>query len=712
MKFAKLWTGLSLALLMQSAPLLAKQTTEVDIAKMPVPVLAPESYHRPENRYITALLTQYHYKKPELNDGFSAQVYESYLESLDPAKTYFVASDIRRFDKYKNQLDEALSQGDLTAAYDIYNLYVKRWLERYDYALSLLKTPMDFTSDEMLNVDREQIPWAANTAELNEFWRKRVKNDALNLKLAGKEWKEIADLLGKRYTAAKKQMLQTKSEDVFARYMNAFATTLEPHTNYFSPRNAENFEIEMKLSVEGIGAMLSAEDVYTKIVYLVTAGPAEKSKQLATDDKIIGVGQGADGPITDVVGWRLDDVVDLIRGQAGSTVRLEVLPATAGADAKSKFVVLTREKVKLEDEAAKSRVIEVSDNGKKKRIGIIKLPKFYIDFAARYAGDANYRSTTRDVRKLLVELKKQNVDGVVMDLRNNGGGALNEAAELTGLFIERGPVVQVRNARNKKTVLGDSDPELIYDGPLAVLVNRFSASASEIFAGAIQDYGRGLVIGEKTFGKGTVQSIFDLNQMMDNLGVKTDAKLGQVKYTVDKFYRINGGSTQHKGVVPDIGLPSLFDENEYGESSEKNALPWDQIAATEFRSAGDLRDTLPALQQSHSKRIATDREFAFLAEDIKTYRERKDDKTVSLNEVTRRKQRAEDDAKTLARENQRRAAKSLPPLKAVDEIARKDRDEDSEDDAWLNESAQIVAEFAGLRRSAKHIADAGERRAE
>ena len=531
------------------------------------------------------------------------------------------------------------------------------------------------------------------------------RSDALNLKLAGKDAKAIADVLSKRYTAAKKQILQSKSEDAFSRYMNAFASTLEPHTNYFSPRNAENFEIEMKLSVEGIGAMLSSEDVYTKVVYLVTAGPAEKSKQLSPDDKIIGVAQG-DGPITDVIGWRLDDVVDLIRGQAGTSVRLEVLPASAGADGKTKIVSLTREKVKLEDEAAKSSVIEVKDGGKTKKIGVVTLPKFYIDFAARYQNDPNYRSTTRDVRKLLEGLKAQHVDGVVIDLRNNGGGALVEAAELTGLFIGKGPVVQERNARDKRMVLGSPDGGAIYTGPLAVLVNRFSASASEIFAGAIQDYGRGLIIGEKTFGKGTVQTIYDLNQVAQN---PDDNKYGQLKYTVAKFYRVNGGSTQHKGVLPDIVLPSLFTIDEYGESSEKNALPWDQIPATDFHTVGEVTDVLPALVTEHNQRVAKEREFTFLQDDIKVYRQQKAEKTVSLNETKRRAQRTEDDARTLARENERRAAKGLPALKSVDEIVKKDANKDDHEyDAWLNESAHVLVDYADLKQSIKRVADTGE----
>lgn len=705
MKFASLWMGLGLALVVNATPLAAKPVQDVDISKMSLPVLAPEIYHRQENRLITAILTQNHYKKPVLNDRFSEQVYQAYLEALDPAHIYFLASDIKGFDTYQHKLDEALTEGDLSAAYAMYNRYISRWLERYDYALGLLKQPLDFSADEQFDVDREHVPWAVAEAELNEFWRKRVKYDALNLKLAGKDQKAIVDVLTKRYTAAKKQILQSKSGDAFARYMNAFATTLEPHTNYFSPRNAENFEIEMKLSVEGIGAMLSTEDVYTKVVYLVTAGPAEKSKQLAPDDKIIGVAQGNE-PITDVIGWRLDDVVDLIRGQAGSDVRLEVLPASAGADGKTKIVSLTREKVKLEDEAAKSSVLEVKEGGKTKKIGVIKLPKFYIDFAARYQNDPNYRSTTRDVRKLIEDLKTQKVDGIVMDLRNNGGGALIEAAELTGLFIGKGPVVQERNTRDKRMILGATESEVMYDGPLTVLVNRFSASASEIFAGAIQDYGRGLIIGEKTFGKGTVQTIYDLNQVVQG---NDELKLGQLKYTVAKFYRVNGGSTQHKGVQPDIVLPSLFEPDEYGESAEKNALPWDQIPPTDYQVAGEVQDVVPQLMNAHNKRITRDREFGFLMEDIQVYRQQKAEKSVSLNEVKRRQQRAEDDAKTLARENERRVGKGLPALKSVDEIVKKnERDENNEDDAWLNETAHILVDYADRRQAAKRIADTGK----
>ncbi|MBI2381066.1 MAG: carboxy terminal-processing peptidase [Gammaproteobacteria bacterium] len=708
MKAVSLLKVLGLALLSLGPLAETRAGDEPELGRMPVPALAPQAYHKQENRYITALLTLYHYKKPVLNDEFSAQVFDNYVDSLDPSKSYFLAEDLRSFEAYRQRLDEALGEGDLVPAYAIHNRFISRWLERYDYALGQLNKPMDFTVDESLVVDREDASWPANVNELNELWRKRVKNDALNLKLAGKSSTEIQDLLRKRYQTAKKQMLQTKSEDVFGRYMNAFASSVEPHTNYFSPRNAENFEIEMKLSVEGIGAMLSTEDVYTKVVYLVTAGPADKSKQLAQDDRIIGVAQG-DSPITDVIGWRLDDVVALIRGAAGSKVRLEVLPAASGVDGKSKIVTLMREKVKLEDEAAKARVVEVSDKGRTQRIGVIKLPKFYIDFAARYQGDPNYRSTTRDVRKLLDELKAKKVDGVIMDLRNNGGGALVEAAELTGLFIGKGPVVQERFARDKRMIHGSNESDVVYDGPMAVLVNRFSASASEIFAGAIQDYGRGLIIGEKTYGKGTVQQIKDLNEALRG---DRDNQYGQVKFTVAKFYRVNGGSTQHKGVVPDIGLPSLFEIDEFGESAEKNALPWDRISATDYNEVGMLGDVLPTLQDRHVRRIQTDREFAFLKEDIATYRAQKAEKSVSLNEGKRRQQRSDDDAKALKRENARRAAKRLPPLKSVEEIAKKGRDQDNDDDAWLNESAHILLDFSSLKSNTKHVATLGAEKKE
>jgi carboxyl-terminal processing protease len=543
---------------------------------------------------------------------------------------------------------------------------------------------MDFTIDEDYIYDRTELSWVTTKKELNEIWRKRVKNDVLNLKLAGKETDEIKVLLGKRYKASMRRMAQSNSQDVFWYFMNSVAQTVEPHTNYFSPRAAENFEIDMKLSLEGIGAVLQSEDVYTKIVRLVPKGPADKTGDVKPDDQIVAVGQ-EENPLVDVIGWRLDDVVDLIRGKAGSVVRLEILPKNSGADANTKIVNITRDTVRLEEQSAKAEIIEVVRDGKISKFGVIDIPKFYIDFEAMYRGVPDYKSTTRDVSKLIKELEAEKVAGIIIDLRYNGGGALIEATQLTGLFIDKGPVVQERSYKNEISVRGDPDSGTIYDGPLAVLVNRSFASASEIFAAAIQDYGRGIILGEQTFGKGTVQVIKSLDQRR-----KADkAGMGQLKFTYSKFYRINGESTQHKGVIPDITYPSAFTGDDYGESSQPNALPWDTISPVDYLPVANIKNLLPLLKEAHKKRILTDKEFRYLIEDINEYLDNNDVKSLSLNFVERKTKRQVREDKILSRENKRRLEKGLKAIAKLDEI---DEDED-QPDPRLEESAEILQDL-------------------
>lgn len=652
-----------------------------------IPQFSPDEHHPMASQYITHILVNYHYRKPLIDNTFSEQVFNAYLERLDGNHSYFTLRDVAEFKRYEHRIDNYLRYGDVTPAYEIFNLFLKRWVGRYQFAIDRLDKPFDFTLDENYKYDRTDESWAIDEKELDRVWNKRVKNDVLNLKLSGKELNEVKELLTKRYKASMRRMAQSDSQDVFWHFMNAVSTTVEPHTNYFSPRVAENFEIDMKLSLDGIGAVLSSEDVYTKVVSLVAKGPADKTGEIKPDDKIIGVGQGEE-PVVDVIGWRLDDVVDMIRGKSGSVVRLEVLPKNAGADATSKVITITRATVRLEEQSAKAEVIELKRGAETVKFGVIDIPKFYIDFEAMYKGVPDYKSTTRDVQKLIQDLKKEKVDGIIVDLRNNGGGALIEATQLTGLFIDKGPVVQERSYKNEIQVRSDTDPATVYSGPLAVLVNRSSASASEIFAAAIQDYGRGIVLGSQTYGKGTVQVIKSLDQRR----TAEEAGMGQIKFTYSKFYRINGESTQHKGVIPDISFPSAFNLEDYGESAQKNALPWDVISAVDYIPLGDIEPVLPKLLEAHINRVATDKEYMELVEDIDEYLERSKKIQVSLNLQQRKTLREKREQKLIERENRRLTALGKDKITTVDDID----DEAEAADPLLDESAEILKDYIEL----------------
>ncbi|MEO8400162.1 MAG: carboxy terminal-processing peptidase, partial [Ignavibacteriaceae bacterium] len=525
--------------------------------------------------------------------------------------------------------------------------------------------------------------------ELNEIWRKRVKNDALSLKLAGKDWKSTSKTLKKRYDNFRKNIVQYSSEDVFQLIMNSYSEALDPHTNYLSPISSDNFKIDMSLSLEGIGAQLQQDDDYTKVNEIIPGGPAFKSNLLHRDDKITGVAQGEEGEMVDVIGWRLTDVVQLIRGPKGTIVRLQILEAEDGPNALPQEIKIVRDKVKLEEQSAKKDVIEIKNDNHAYKLGVISIPKFYADFEAQQKGVKDYKSTTRDVKNLIGELKKENVDGLIIDLRNNGGGALNEAIDLTGLFIKDGPVVQVKSADGKVDVGDDPDPQIYYEGPLAVLVNRFSASASEIFTGAIQDYGRGIIIGEQTYGKGTVQNLIDLNRVIPN----QQEKMGQLKLTIAKYYRINGGSTQNKGVIPDIGFPSAFDSKDFGESSEPSALPWDQINSTQFKPYADISKLIPILLQKHKERFEKSLEFDYLNEDIEEYKQSREKQFVSLNEEVRRKEKDELEEKRFQRENERRKLKGLTLLKKGEKSVE---NKDNQDDYLLKECSYILSDFISM----------------
>lgn len=647
---------------------------------------------------VVELLKRHHYSKPPLDDARSVIIYDSYLKLLDPSRSYFMASDIAEFDKWKTQFDDFLKSGDLNAGFTIYKRYLDRVKARLDFAIAELNKgvdKIDFTTRETLLIDRKDAPWLKSTAELDDLWRKRVKDEVLRQKIAGKDSKQIQETLTKRYKNQLARLDQTRAEDIFQAYINTFAMSYDPHTNYLSPDNAENFDINMSLSLEGIGAVLQSDNDQVKVVRLVPAGPADKTKQVAPADKIIGVAQG-NKEMVDVVGWRLDEVVKLIRGPKGTVVRLEVIPASnAPNDQTTKIVPITREAVKLEDQAVKKSVLNLKQDGKDYKLGVIEIPAFYLDFKAFRAGDPDYKSTTRDVKKLLTELQKEKVDGVVIDLRNNGGGSLQEATELTSLFIDKGPTVLVRNADGRVDVLEDENPGAFYKGPMALLVNRLSASASEIFAGAMQDYHRALIIGGQTFGKGTVQTIQPLNH-------------GELKLTLAKFYRVSGQSTQHQGVLPDIDYPSIIDTKEIGESALPEAMPWDTIKAAIKPALDPFKPYISQLQSEHDVRTAKDAEFVFIRDKLALAQKLMAEKTVSLNEVERRAQHADIEAKQLAMENIRRKAKGEEPLKELkkedeDALAAEDDKTKPEDDAYLSETGRILLDYLKLNTAvAKH----------
>lgn len=643
---------------------------------------------------VAGLLPRAHYAGRELDDSLSAQMLERYIEMLDGNRIYFTAADIAQFEKqYGQGLDEALKNGDLSPAYDIYRVYRERLESRITFALKLLETKPDFAVKESLLFDRSQAPWADSTAALDDLWHKRVKNDAIGLLLTGKSWEEARDMLRDRYQNFLRRTEQITSEDIFDTFMNAYALTLDPHTLYMSPRDSEEFEIRMSLSYEGIGAALQSENEYVKIARILPGGAAAKSKALKPDDRVTGVAQGTDGKMVDVIGWRLEDVVDMIRGPKDSVVRLQILPAGAAPGSPTRELALTRSEIQLEEQAAQSKVVEVTRGQQHYKLGVIDVPGFYMDFRARMAGEDDYRSTTRDVRKLIAELKKQGIDGLVIDLRDNGGGSLTEATELTGLFIDQGPVVQVRNSAGDVDVLEDPDPGMAWDGPMAVLVNRFSASASEIFAGAIQDYGRGLVIGTTTFGKGTVQNLWDLNRY-----IKTDTALGQVKLTVGKFYRVTGSSTQNRGVQPDIRLPSLIDITEFGESTESAALPWDSIAPAIPQKDLDTADRLSGVAQlvsRHDTRVHQDQGFQLFLQDVRDFKQEREKTSVSLVLAERQAKLKQDEQAHLARVNAWRKLHDLPQLASLEDT---DNEEGiPEADVLLHESAEILVDFITLK---------------
>ncbi len=665
----------------------------------PLPVLAPLPQQGQAAHLSAQFLNRFSYKPVPLDDALSVKIMDRFIKSLDPDRMLFLQSDIDKFTAENTKLDDAVNREDLQIPFSMFNLYEQRVVDRMNYARGLLKTNFDFNTQESYSFLRENAPWPKSEADIDDIWRKRVKGDWLRLKLAGKDDASIRDTLDKRYENSLERAYKYKSEDVFQSFMDAYTTSIDPHTDYFGATASAEFDISMKLSLVGIGAVLQERDDYTTIRELVPGGPAQLSGKLAVGDRIVGVGQGADGPVKEVVGTRLDEIVQMIRGAKDSIVRLDILPAEGGADAAHHIVSLTRDKISLDKQAAKKTLLSIKDGDATRKIGVITLPAFYEDFDARRKGDKDYRSASRDVAKLIDELKQDKADGVLIDLRNNGGGSLSEAIDLTGLFTGKGPVVQQRDAGGKVAIEGDDRSPAAWTGPVGVLINRGSASASEIFAAAIQDYGRGIIIGEPSFGKGTVQTVVNLDQVAHN----PKPKFGELKMTIAQFFRINGGTTQLRGVTPDIGLPSLTDPKTFGEASYDNALPWTQIKPATYKAEGDVSKILPQLQSRHDTRVAGDPDFKRLVEDIAELKAQREKGVISLNEADRRKEMEAQAKRFKSREQINDGVdpgeddglqaneRSLSADIAI-ETARKNAK-----DVLLNEAASIMADDAGLQ---------------
>lgn len=678
----------------QDPSLVLKKDHKIDSTK----VIVPDEFYQQQSRVLLNMLRVYHFKKPQLNDSISSVIFDEYIKNLDVTKSYFLKSDVERFEKYRYNFDEMINNGSLEIPYQIFDVFKRRVNERIEFVKKTLQTEFDFAVNETFTPDREKAEWSKTVDEINEIWRLRLKNDALGLVLSNKDAKKVYSDLLKRYQNFHRVILQYEAEDVFSIYINSVTQTLDPHTDYFSPANSDNFNIAMKLSLEGIGATLRPDGDYTTVVGVVQGGPAQKSNQIHEEDRIVGVAQGDDGEMVDVIGWRLDDVIQLIRGKKGTLVRLQVLKKVEGDNALPKEIKLVRDKVKLEDQAAKSDIINFEQNGKQFKVGVIDLPTFYTDFEGQRLGKPDYKSTTRDVKALIEKFKEEKVDGILMDLRGNGGGSLQEAIQLTGLFIKDGPVVQVKNTNNIIEVNRDPDPTIFYDGPLAIVVNRSSASASEIFAGAIQDYGRGVIIGEKTWGKGTVQNMVDLGMLIRAEGKKA----GQIKLTQAKFYRVNGSSTQRKGVMPDILFPSRFESDEVGEEARSSALAWDQIPSSEYIPYMNLSNVIPELISKHEARAKKDPEYQLELDEINGYKKVREQKEFSLNKEIRKTERDDAEAARKKREDER---SKLLGLKIEDKKEVSAATQKKSIDYNLRESGRILADLILSKNKPKLVAN-------
>jgi len=660
--------------------------------------LHPEQRHEKIGEIVTQFVQQQHYNHVAVDDELSSQVLDLFIESLDRNRMYLLKGDIEYFETFRYELDDLVKSKPLDPVFEMFQVYQTRVRERLDFALQQLETEPDFTVDETYQFDRSEEPWVASSAELDEIWRQRVKNDALNLALEDEPWDKIQEVLGDRYRGFLKRLNQVNNDDVFERFMNAFAHTLDPHSSYLSPRNSEEYRIQMSLSYFGIGASLQTDGDFVKIAGIIPGGPAAADGSLKPEDRITGVAQGADGEVVDVIGWRLDDVVELIRGPAESVVRLEIIPANALPGSPKTFIDLTRGQVKLEEQAAKAEVTKIQREGREWSIGVIDVPSFYRDYRALSSGDKDYKSTTKDVKRLIAELEEEGIDGLVIDLRGNGGGHLTEATALSGLFIDNGPIVQLRNANGRTSRLDDPDPvpRVAYSGPMAVLVDRYSASASEIFSAAIQDYARGVIVGQQTFGKGTVQNLYSLDQYLRS---EDDKGFGQLTLTIGKYYRVTGESTQHRGVDPDIALPSHINAEIIGESARDTALPWDTVPTTRFRAGKALEGMIESLTVSHAERSKDDPNFQYQLDMIRAAEEISAKKTMSLNMQARRDEHEQELQRRLDRENERRAALGIEPVESLDDI-----EEDDFPDILLEQAAGIVTDLATMREVASEPA--------
>lgn len=657
---------------------------------------------------ITAMLETYHYKKVPLNDSMSGVIFDRYLKNLDQGHNYLLSADVKDFQKYRTTLDDDLKSGDLSAFFRIYNVFQARYNERINYLLVQLDKPVDFTQGGTYVYDRSKLPYFASVQEADGMWSNRVKYDLLNLKIAGSDLDKSRETLKKRYQNLLSQALKTNSQDAFDVIMNAYTESIDPHTNYLVPTRAQEFNEEMSKNFEGIGARLQLDNEVTKVMEIIGGGPAAKAGTLRANDRIVAVAQGKGGEFVDVVGWRIDNTVQLIKGPKGTLVRLKIIPAGQELTATPKIVELVRDRVILEDRSAKKTIKSVTSAGKTYKIGVISIPDFYMDFKAAQRGDPDYKSTTRDVRRILDTLKQQRVDAVIVDLRTNGGGSLTEAIDLGGLFIKSGPIVQTRDARGID-VDEDKDPTIAWDGPMGIMIDRFSASASEIFAGAMQDYGRAIIMGTQTYGKGTVQSVVDVSRLISltdkmtlattkgdgekanpNIPASAAPQFGQLNFTMAKFYRINGNSTQRKGVMPDISFPMIYSAEKYGESSEPSALPFDAIKSSTYTAFSDLSSARKQLEALHEQRMKTSAENKYLLEDIAEFRKREAETGVTLNEAQLKKEREDAEARTLARNNARRALKGLAPLKKG-EVAPKETLDFTQD-----ECLQVMADLIRL----------------
>ncbi|MBP6303030.1 MAG: carboxy terminal-processing peptidase [Bacteroidia bacterium] len=643
---------------------------------------APEPEHSDVSRLVGQILSSGHYQPAALNDDFSAKVFDNYLKDLDYSRSYFLAADVAEFNFYRSLVDDAIQSGNVEFAFTMYNRFLQRINNRIQYTYKILNgDSINFNTPDSFQVKREEAPWCKDEKELDNLWDKKIKYELVGLKASGKNWKDMTDVIRKRYENLEKQLVKTQSEDIYSYFMNAVTETVDPHTNYFSPKQGDDFKINTSQALEGIGATLQTENDYTKIRELVKGGPAERSKLLKVGDRIVSVGQGKDGEMLDIVGWRIDDVVSKIRGPKGSIVRLGILGADEPSNAAPHIIQLERDKIKLEDQTAKGEIQKIKNKGKEYKVAVITLPSFYYDFAGAQKGEKNFSSTTRDVRRLIENFKADTIDAVVLDLRNNGGGSLLEAINLTGLFIKSGPVVQVRNSDGSIKVEQDYDNSVTWSGPLAVLVNRFSASASEILAGAIQDYKRGIIIGENTFGKGTVQNVIDLGQY---IALPNGRRVGQVKLTLAKFYRINGSSTQLKGVKPDIEFPSIYADKEYGEEASKYAMAWDQINTSRFEPVGMKDNVTLALYNLHKARMKSNTEYNYLLDDVVGYRAYRLREYATLNLEQLKKEQDEQTKKNKEREEARKKLLNNP------------KDEQEKYDLILRESEQILVDFIVL----------------